>query len=471
MTLSETKKPSSFIHTLLFIAYFISNNLKATLPEEYEIKELSELLNLNNKAFKYFHENLGDVEQTELIEILHSCTNDLSTTGIPPYLQTTIKETQERPHTSWLTDSHATSYLADRSALPDINYTLALTEQANSYYRLAEIAMNLVWLYNTGFTESHKYYQFPTDRIFYTRTPNVNLDQIVTPLKGNSSQYITVIRKGYFYHIEVVHENCYCPPKLLQQLFQEIHEKHRDESDVDISGIALVDRERSNKLYNKLVSNDQNKVNIDKLNQSLLTITLDDDYTELEKQLHRMQTGLCGSCWHLKSIQIFHAQKSVRQQGLIGFTFEHSQVDGAVMLEVIKTAVLPEQASLKELEIKKEMMEWVLDDETKKDIQEAATISDHSSNSYSLQLVVITLPCPFDTINTKLNSIVKPSKQGNYIDGFLQHSMACATRSTFGDFVKTYESVDMSHKKGGRTEVARPLTKAMRTSAQHYFDK
>ncbi len=269
------------------------------------------------------------------------------------------------------------------------------------------------------------------------REPLAEGDCYYYALSQTANRTISLMWRGHHIALQVTNdEGKVFSVKTLIDALQTIVDRKYERPDFNFMSLSALGSQKTGEYIRGLCSNPHNQNVYQALRDSLFCFSLYHSGENEFKQLHQ-QTFMPGFAWQYKP---FSYQLDL-DSDFVGMHFEHSEIDGGVLSFIYNNAF--------ELELDDNVtgsptitsLDWMCDEATAARIQE--DIEAIARQARQIQLV----HCRID--NSAIT--IKVSH-----DAILQFSLIYAQLKVFGKVRLTYEAVDTSHYKAGRTEAMRP---------------
>ncbi len=357
---------------------------------------------------------------------------------------------QDKKDISWLTDVKLAAYLQDIRPLAlcsspglQIDYPsndTGLQRAASFIHRIARVHIR----YMNGEIEP------PVDprgqplsmynwRVLSgaMREPLAEGDRYYYAPLETANRVISLMWQGHHIALQVTNEEgkVFSVQTLLAAL-QTLIDREYEQPDFDFMALSALGSEKTGAYIKKLSDNPHNQSVYQTLCSSLFCLSLYHSGANEFEQLHD-QTFMPGCAWQYKP---FSYQMDL-DSDFIGMLFEHSEIDGGALRAIYNNAF--------ELELDDQVtgqptmtpLDWVCDKATSASIQQ-------DIDALAIEASQIKLThCDIDysAITGKVSH-----------DAILQFALIYAQLKVFNQVRLTYEAVDTSHYKAGRTEAMRP---------------
>ncbi|MTV82303.1 choline/carnitine O-acyltransferase [Secundilactobacillus folii] len=383
-------------------------------------------------------------------------------------LQALLLRNWTETNASWLAPIWRHGYLTDRQPiqstsnfgltispdrLPDLNQidmaAKLLQNFADQYLAYAKEEVP-VETSKTGQAVDMSYYQ----NFFRTqRQPHSGSDRLQRTRATVTNVEATVIYHQTFYQVRLIdHAGRVSTLHSLTEAFKEIMANAVTDS-FFVGAYTGLPRDNAAKLRLHLASDSDNHVNLDRISNSLLVVTLADQETPIS-----LKETLLGPNERVfdKTIQVV-----IDTSGGLGIAFEHSDIDGVPALNLLKTVVanLSQPADAWDAKGKPhyQQLKWRLDNYTREALAEAQHQNTETARSIQFASNPMTI---FGKSDLKALGISP--------DAFFHTALALAEYKTTGAWRSIYEPVSMRAFYQGRTENARSINVGKRDFAEAF---
>lgn len=294
-------------------------------------------------------------------------------------------------------------------------------------------------------------------RCVYTRIPGPEADSYRSVELFGFGR-IAVVCRGHWFIINLTNPAGDMPgERALDEAFTAIRAQAATlPQAVPVAAMTSAPRSRAAKLRFILQKRTKNRLNLEALEGSLFSVSLDAPLNSGEIPGMRFLAGDASMRWHDKSVQIV-----CTEDGALGTCIEHGQCDATLWCYLfsqvdallcrknkhIVTAAIPEDKSLQPEKLLFYKLDWEISDPLKRAFREAAT--DFAQREAQIDLSTRAYP---EYGAGALQDL------GANPDAFLHIATQAAQYSLFGRFRSAYESVSMRRFCQGRTSRIRPCT-------------
>ena len=275
------------------------------------------------------------------------------------------------------------------------------------------------------------------------RIPRLEIDEYKVAEFDKKNNHIVILYKNNFYKVNVSNSEgvIYQSNEITMAIEMAFSKENGDGQNIGIFTTAA--RDQAAKAYDQLVVSNVNADNLQTIADSLLVISIDEESNDSEEAIENMMLNGTNKYFD-KTIQII-----ITKSGELGYSIEHSSVDGTTIFAVIShvNAGLCNDDSEVVYTSEKTVVEK-LDWEVSEELQESLTMFQ------------------IDNIRTKKEFYVKSKtfkefgseaiKELNISpDAFFHMALQIAQYRTFGILRSVYEPVAVRVFHEGRTECAR----------------
>lgn len=373
-------------------------------------------------------------------------------------LQQKLYELKAETTGSWLTPFWDDHYLAYRGALPtgmhfNILVDRPITQQELTTAELAGKASFLVAeYYHKIIDEKIKPVTLngvPLDmgqykRFFRSiRTPYTGRDQFTVAEFDKRNNFVVFIYQNNMYKVPVTNENgqLYSSDKVTKTIAQILQSD--EEEGLNVGIFTTTNREKAAEVYQDLKESELNAANLEALADALIVISIDEESENGEEAVKGLMLN-SRSKYFDKTIQLV-----ITKKGRMGYSIEHTAVDGTTIFAVILyvNEGLAEEhkksSQIKETP-KAELLTWELSNDLKTSLQRLEKEQEKRKRSFHIEAMP---PRAFGAEAIK--------KLQMSPDAFFHIALQLAQYRTFGIFNSVYEPVSIRQFKEGRTECAR----------------
>ncbi len=269
------------------------------------------------------------------------------------------------------------------------------------------------------------------------REPLAEGDRYYYAPSQTANRVISLMWQGHHIALQVTNEEGRVfSVKTLRDALQTLIDREYEQPDFDFMALSALGSEKTGAYIKKLSGNPHNQSVYQALCSSLFCLSLYHSGTNEFEQLHE-QTFMPGCAWQYKP---FSYQIDL-DSDFIGMLFEHSEIDGGALRAIYTNAF--------ELELDDQVtgqptmtpLDWVCDKATSASIQKDIDALTNEAKQIKLTYCNI----DYSAITSKVSH-----------DAILQFALIYAQLKVFDQVRLTYEAVDTSHYKAGRTEAMRP---------------
>ncbi len=275
------------------------------------------------------------------------------------------------------------------------------------------------------------------------RIPQLYRDQFTVSDFDKANNFVVLIYRNHMYKVPVTNDEgqIYQSEKIaeaIDHIFQT-----EEEFGLNVGIFTTAERDAAAQIYNDLKAFDINTKNLETLQDALIVIAIDEDSENSEEAIENLMLNST-SKYYDKTIQL-----AITKKGRLGYSIEHTAVDGTTIFAVIShvndgfldnrqetiyTEECPEVCKL----------EWQISDEV-----EAALLSlqEESKARKKEYFVKSTTMHQFGADAIKAMKISP--------DAYFHMALQIAQYRSFGKLKSVYEPVSIRHYHEGRTECAR----------------
>lgn len=373
-------------------------------------------------------------------------------------IQAKLEELKKQTKGNWLTPFWNDHYLTYRGALPtgmhfNILVDRPLLKEVPTTAELAgKISFLIAEYYHKiidGEVEPVTVKGLPLDMSQYKkffcsmRIPGQGRDQFIVAPFNKRNNFIILIYRNHMYKVPVTNEkgHIYSSHSIctaIESIFT-----NEQEDGLNIGIFTTTERDQAATIYQHLEKSEINATNLQLLSDSLLVISIDEDSDNSEEAIENLMLN-SKSKYYDKTIQL-----SITKKGRLGYSIEHTAVDGTTIFSVIsyvnermtdeftETKYTDEQPSATKLD-------WFISEKMKTTLLQLETENEQRRNEYSIQS---------KSLEEFGSDMIKKLKLSP--DAFFHIALQIAQYRTFGQLKSVYEPVSMRHYYGGRTECAR----------------
>lgn len=373
-------------------------------------------------------------------------------------LQQQLIKLKEATTGSWLTPFWNNQYLEYRGALPTGVHFNILVNQPPLKKELsrAELAGKASFLvgeyYHKIIDEAIEPVTFkgvPLDmgqykRFFRSiRIPKTERDQFAIADFDKRNNFVVFIYRNNMYRIPVTNENgqLYQSEKIIE-LIEQILQSSEEEG-INIGLFTTIEREQAARIYNELKVSECNAKNLEALKDALLVISIDEESENGHEAVQGLMLNSRNKYFD-KTIQLV-----ITKKGRIGYSIEHTAVDGTTIFAVISyinEGLTSTREEIIQTEDKPQVQQfkWEVSAELQKTFIQLEKESEQRKALFHIEAM------PRQTFGAEAIKQMKISP-----DAFFHMALQLAQYRTFNTFHSVYEPVSIRHFKEGRTECAR----------------
>ncbi len=373
-------------------------------------------------------------------------------------LQYKLDELKKETDGSWLTpfwDNHYLKYrgslptgmhfniLVNQPPLPKVPTTAELAGKAS--FLVAEYYQKII----DGEIEPVTLKGVPLDMGQYkkffrsVRVPQVGRDQFTVADFDKRNNFIMLIFKNNMYQVPVTNEEGQIyPSEKITEAIDRIFDSDEKEG-LNIGLFTTAEREEAAQIYNDLKISPVNAENIEAIADSLIVISIDEESQNAKEAVEGLMLN-SRSKYFDKTIQLV-----ITQRGRVGYSIEHTAVDGTTIFAVISyvnegLAEEREEIVYTEEIPKTQQLKWEVSEDIKMSLLRLEKESLERKKNFHVESTIL---------HTFGSDAIKNMKISP--DAFFHMALQIAQYRTFGAFKSVYEPVSIRHYKEGRTECAR----------------
>ncbi|AOV08175.1 hypothetical protein BI350_11950 [Sporosarcina ureilytica] len=373
-------------------------------------------------------------------------------------LQKKLIKLKENTEGSWLTPFWDDSYLKYRGSLPTgMHFNILVNRPklkiAPTIAELAGKASFLVAEYYhkiiDGEVEPVMLKGVPLDmgqyRKFFrsVRIPQNNRDTFTVADFDKRNNFVILIYKNNMYQVAVTNENGdIYQSKRIAEAIDIIFQTEQQEG-LNVGLFTTAERDEAAQIYHDLKVSKINADNLQLIADSLIVISIDEDSNNSDEAIENLMLNSRNKYFD-KTIQLV-----ITKKGRIGYSIEHTAVDGTTIFAVIsyvnegfakrneETLYTSEQPTTRKLS-------WDISAEIEASIFKLAEMSQKRKSEFHVKSTT------FDEFGSDEIKSMNLSP-----DAFFHMALQIAQYRTFGTLKSVYEPVSIRHYKEGRTECAR----------------
>ena len=407
------------------------------------------------KLLEWVEPLLSDTQFKETTEVVNRFFEE---DGEAEMLQEKLHEWDDKLEGSWLKPLWDDLYLRYRGSLPTgMHFNILLDNKKHeNRYTLPELAgkvSHLVTeLYHTiidGEVVPVTLNEIPLDMSQYkkffrsVRIPRVERDEFRLAEFDKKNNHIVLLHKNNVYKVNVTNNagEIYQSKEIAAAIETTFRSENGEGANVGI--FTTAERDKAAKVYDQLIVSKVNTKSLQTIADSLIVISMDEDSSNSEEAIENLMLNGTNKYFD-KTIQVILTNK-----GELGYSIEHSSVDGTTIFAVIshvndglaskepETIYTSEKASL-------EKQEWEISEE----IQESLTRFENDYIQAKTDFHVKSRTFEDFGSDEIKNMNISP-------DAFFHMALQIAQYRTFGVLKSVYEPVSVRVFHEGRTECAR----------------
>ncbi|MDS9470689.1 choline/carnitine O-acyltransferase [Sporosarcina pasteurii] len=402
------------------------------------IKPLVDEKQFNNtaNALQHFFERNGDAEK----------------------LQEKLYQLKNNTEGSWLTPFWEDKYLKYRGSLPTGMHFNILVDRP----RLKKAPTTAELAGKVSFSVAEYYHKIidgevkpvtikgvPLDMGQYkkffrsVRIPKVNRDQFRVASFDKRNNFVIIIYKNHMYQVNVTNENGEIyQSKMITEAIENIFQTEQQEG-MNVGLFTTAERDEAAQIYNDLKISKVNADNLQAIADSLIVISIDEDSDNSQEAIENLMLN-SQSKYYDKTIQLV-----ITKKGRIGYSIEHTAVDGTTIFAVISYvnegfAEETEEIIYTDEKPTSTKLDWEVSEEIEQSLRKLAEKSKQRKNEYHVKTAT------FEEFGADKIKRMRLSP-----DAFFHMALQIAQYRTFGTLKSVYEPVSIRHFKEGRTECAR----------------
>ena len=363
-------------------------------------------------------------------------------------LQAALQQFSSEVETSWLIDAWLDSYLRVRTPLPlASNVGFNIQTQGKD---LAEWASALAAVCADYHHQRIPVPQTPQGtpvcmeqwKILQgaARIPQKEVDGF--RFSPNGSRHIGVLHNGFYYRIAALDEQFEAyHPDAFRQAFEEIlSDTHQNKYPVAVP--CYLGGNETARVYQALQQHDDNTRLLEHIEQDLFHISISSEDLDADSDLAQTTFQPKQNVWCYKPTTYCYNTRTKR----LYLHCEHTWADGGALKGIVTLAAVKLAArGGKKTRPAVHRFEWQLDADLLKNWDNWQ--QNYAKQADQMHVTSVTIP---------FNGLTIP--QGVSQDALMQFLLQYAQLTTYGSVRNTYEAVDVSHFKNGRTECVRPVS-------------
>lgn len=373
-------------------------------------------------------------------------------------LQAKLYELKEETGGNWLTPFWKDHYLKYRGSLPTGMHFNILVDRP----QLPKVPTTAELAGKVSFSVAQYYHQIIDEEIepvtlkgapldmgqykkFFrsVRIPQLYRDQFTVAEFEKENNFIVLIYRNHMYKVPVTNAEgkIYQSEKItdaIEAIFQA-----EEEFGLNIGIFTTAKRDAAAQIYNDLKAFDVNIKHLETLADALIVISIDEDSENSEEAIENLMLNSTSKYFD-KTIQLV-----ITKKGRIGYSIEHTAVDGTTIFAVIS-----------------HVNEGFLEHEQKVDDTEESPQACKLEWRISRDIEVSLLKLQEESKARKKEYFVKSTTMHQFgadaikkmkisPDAYFHMALQIAQYRTFGALKSVYEPVSIRHYKEGRTECAR----------------
>ncbi len=431
--------------------------IKKTFSYKNELPSLP-LPSLKSTEFKLLEWIEPLVSQAEFQETTKIVSQFFEENGEAEKLQEKLYEWNDKLEGSWLKPLWDDSYLRYRSSLPTgMNFNILLDNKINkNRYTLSEmvgkISRSVTELYHTiidGEVVPVTLNKIPLDMSQYKnffrsiRIPKKLKDEFRVAEFDKKNNHVVLMHNKNIYKINVSNKSgkIYSSKEIAARV--EIIFQSESEEGLNVSIFTSTERNQAAKLYEDLITSKANEEILRIIADSLIVISMDEVSNNSEEAIENLMLSGINKYFD-KTIQVI-----ITKKGEIGYSIEHSSVDGTTIFAVI--SYVNDKLAIDEPEVVYttekpliEKQEWEISERIKESLTKFEDDFIQSKKDFYIKSEIFQ---SFGAVEIKSMNLSP--------DAFFHMALQIAQYRTFGVFKSVYEPVSVRVFYEGRTECAR----------------
>ncbi|PIC80581.1 hypothetical protein CSV75_01965 [Sporosarcina sp. P18a] len=378
--------------------------------------------------------------------------------GEAQLLQEKLQIWQENIAGSWLKPFWDNVYLTSRDSLhTGSNFNVLLDNQQYPLRTIAELAgkvsRSVAEFYHTIIDEKaapEMSRGMPLDMSQYpnffrsVRIPKTHRDGHYVAEYSKVENHICLLTNGHIYSIPVTNQRgIMYSSESLSSLIESILSL-KEPAGKNVGIFTTTNRNKAADIYQQLSVTTVNAENLQSIADSLVVLSIDKESTNSDEAIQNLLLGGKNKYFD-KTLQIV-----ITKAGEVGYSVEHTAVDGTTSFAVIQyvqdqlTSTDTENIKTKE-QPEAEKLDWILSSELLEELNVLETENEKTVQNYFIHVQ------NFDAFGTD-----EIKQLGFSPDSFFHMALQVAQYKTFATMRSTYEAVSMRLFKEGRTECIRP---------------
>lgn len=441
-------------------------------------KELSKLPipDLNKTMNEYLEWIKPLVTAEEFMTTQDKVAEFLSPQGMGSKLQNKLIESEFMDNKSWLKPMWDDMYLSYREPLVlNMNYYSVIDnekfkESLTPSQLAALVIVKAVTIYfsiidNALAPEMNKKIPLCMDQYKNTfkavRIPRKKQDDYRIGARTKENNHIMFFYNNQMYKILVTDEQGdVLSLDAIALTIDEIVNRNMADQDINISALTTSDRDHAADIYQQLLSDENNKTNIEMINEAVIVICLDEKMDSQEKLCRNMLLSNGKNRYFDKSSQII-----ITKDCEIGFNNEHTGADGTTWFTIMENMydfIMTNKDAFDNMVTEKASyhhLEWQLDKSLNKELNKVLTTHQAVSDSIDIKYL------NFDDFGKDYIKTLGVSP-----DAFFHIALQLAQYRTFNCLKSTYEPVAMRSYREGRTDCTRPINDKVKILVEQFDD-
>lgn len=373
-------------------------------------------------------------------------------------LQEQLYKLKETAEGSWLTpfwEDHYLKYrgslptgmhfniLVNRPLLPKVPTTAELAGKASFlvaeyYHKIIDEKVEPVTLKGTPL-DMGQYKKFFRS----VRVPQLYRDQFTVAEFDKKNNFIILIYRNHMYKVPVTNEagQIFQSTKIAEAI-DMIFQDEREEG-LNVGLFTTAKRDKAAQIYHDLKAFEVNADHLQTIADALIIISIDEDSDNSEEAIENLMLNSKNK-YYDKTIQLV-----ITKKGRIGYSIEHTAVDGTTIFAVISHVnegfldYQQETVYTHESPVT-QALEWRVSKEIESSLLKLQADSKARKKDYHVKST---------TMHQFGADAIKDMKISP--DAYFHMALQIAQYRTFGTFKSVYEPVSIRHYKEGRTECAR----------------
>lgn len=373
-------------------------------------------------------------------------------------LQEQLYKLKETAEGSWLTpfwEDHYLKYrgslptgmhfniLVNRPLLPKVPTTAELAGKASFlvaeyYHKIIDEKVEPVTLKGTPL-DMGQYKKFFRS----VRVPQLYRDQFTVAEFDKKNNFIILIYRNHMYKVPVTNEagQIFQSTKIAEAI-DMIFQDEREEG-LNVGLFTTAKRDKAAQIYHDLKAFEVNADHLQTIADALIIISIDEDSDNSEEAIENLMLNSKNK-YYDKTIQLV-----ITKKGRIGYSIEHTAVDGTTIFAVISHVNegfldYQQETVYTHGSPVTQALEWRISKEIESSLLKLQADSKARKKDYHVKST---------TMHQFGADAIKDMKISP--DAYFHMALQIAQYRTFGTFKSVYEPVSIRHYKEGRTECAR----------------